>query len=134
MQTLWKHIFTSWVAKKKENLSLKNVMLSWKSIFFFAYNSVKQWKWQICNIKHYIIDLLMLPDHFLILMSLILSPYPLGQIELSKTINAAFTSLHSNVKTWVLWAPSIPTGRGLYNHNTHTPPFWSPDRLALQVS
>lgn len=41
----------------------------------------------------------MLPDHFLILMSLILSPYPLGQIELSKTINAAFTSLHSNVKT-----------------------------------
>lgn len=39
----------------------------------------------------------MLPNNFLVLIQLILSPYPLKGIKLSVEIIAAFISLHINV-------------------------------------
>lgn len=40
----------------------------------------------------------MLPNNFLTLIPLILSPYPLRRIELSMKTNVASTPLHINVK------------------------------------
>lgn len=65
----------------------------------------------------------MLPNNFLILIQLMLSPYPLKRIELSMKINAAFTSLHINVKDVITLSPRNSQWQRALNHNTHILPF-----------